>query len=222
MGDKIILNLDESGNLGRMGKYFTIACVETDNNKPLNNVMKKAILKTKLAYPQFKDHQEIKASDSNVVIKDYFIRKILSKENVSVRYIVADKEHVKPQLLEDENLLYNYMLHFLILPVARKKNLKELVINIDKRSIKVKSAKSFEDYIILKLNYELGLDIKITVTYFESHNSYAIQAADFLANAINSKYEYGIDTYYNLIKNKVVRADHFPKGSFGQSKVVNL
>jgi hypothetical protein len=221
MGEKVVLNFDESGNMGKQGKYFTIACIEMTNTKPLSNVMKKAVLKTKDQFPKYSSYQEIKASESYPMIKDYFLRKISSKD-IKIRYIVADLEHVKRELLEDENLLYNFMLQFLIVPVARQKTVSDLVINLDKRTIKVKSTNSFEEYIKLKLKYEMNLDINITVNYVESHNSYAIQAADFVANAINTKYEYGFSFYYDLINDKVRQRELFPRKFFGQSKVVSF
>jgi hypothetical protein len=222
-GDKLILNFDESGNLGKQGRYFTIACVETTNTKPLSNVMKKAVLKTKKTFAEFETNDEIKASDAYPLIKDYFLRKITSKD-IKIRYIVADLHHVKKQLLDDENLLYNFMLKFIIEPVALKRGLKHLIINLDKRTIKVESTNSFENYIKIRLNYELNLDLKIEVKYIESQNSYAIQAADFIANAINSKYEYGKghDFNYKTIEDKIVQKEHFPRSYFGQKKVVSL
>lgn len=222
MGDKIILNLDESGNFGKKGRYFTIACVETCNSKPLINVMKKAVVKTKKTFTQFENECEIKASDAFPPIKEYFIRKITSKEDVGIRYIVADLHHVKPALLKDENLLYNYMLSFLVLPVARKRNLKELIINLDKRTIKVQSTNSFENYIKIKANYEMNLGVEITVNYVESHNSYCIQAADFVANAVNSYYEYNHSYYYDMLETKIVKKERFPRELFGSEKVINL
>ncbi|KOP78198.1 hypothetical protein AMS60_18710 [Bacillus sp. FJAT-21945] len=223
MGDKMILNFDESGNFGKKGRFFTIACVGMENTKPLSNVMKKAVLKTKTVFPEFKDCTEIKASDAYPPIKDYFLKKIASKD-LSIRYIVADLHHVKRQLLEDENLLYNYMLKFIIEPVALNRKLKHLIINLDKRSIKVKSTNSFEGYIKIRLNYELNLDINIEVNYVESQNSYAIQAADFVANAVNAKYEYGDNHryYYDLLEGKYVQRELFPRRYFGQNKVVSF
>jgi hypothetical protein len=221
MSEKIILNFDESGNLGSQGRFFTIACIETTVTKPLCNVMKKAVQKTKETFPQFALENEIKASDSYPLIKDYFLRKIATKD-VSIRYIVADLHHVKKKLLEDENLLYNYMLKFIIEPVALKQGLKHLVINLDKRTIKVESTNSFENYIKIRLNYDLNLDLDVEVKYVESHNSYAIQAADFVANAVYAKYEYNNDNNYDLIKHKVVQNEHFPRRYFGQQKVVNF
>jgi hypothetical protein len=217
----MILNFDESGNLGRQGRFFTIACVLSDHMKPLNNVMKKAVLKTRGSFSEYADKKEIKASDSSPIIKEYMCRKIASKE-IEIRYIVADLEHVNEPLKKEENLLYNYMLHFLIVPVAQKNGVKNLTLNLDKRTIKVKSTNSFEDYIKTKINFEMGLDIKIEVNYIESQNSYSIQAADFVANAVNSFYEYGHDYNYRILDSKFVQKEQFPRALFGAKRVVNI
>ncbi|SEU32876.1 DUF3800 domain-containing protein [Paenibacillus sp. NFR01] len=217
----MILNFDESGNLGKQGRYFTIACVAGENLKPLENIMNRSIVKVKSKFPKFTHRTEVKASDSNPIIKEYMLRKIASK-NMQIKYIVADLEHVQPNLLDDENLLYNFMLKFLIVPLCKRRNLKELTINLDKRSIKVGSENSFEDYIKIKVNYECGFPVKINVNYIESQNSVLIQAADFVANAINTKYEYGYDYYYNLIKDRIEHVEHFPYKLFGSNKVVQF
>jgi hypothetical protein len=220
-GKSLILNFDESGNLGKSGRYFTIACVGSTDMKPLANVVKKASLKTKQTFPKYSDFTEIKAKDSYPFIKDYFLNKIVSKD-IDIRYIVADLNHVKKSLIDDENLLYNYMLQFLIVPVAMRKDINRLVLNLDKRSVKVGSINSFADYIRIELNYRLGLNIEVEVNYFESQNSYAIQAADFVANAINSKYEYNYNYFYDILRPKIVHSELFPRRLFGTGNVVGL
>ncbi|NJP37938.1 DUF3800 domain-containing protein [Alkalicoccus luteus] len=216
MGRKVILNFDESGNMGRQGRYFTIACIEAENTKPLVNIMKKTILKTIKNFPEYNDLDEIKASDSSPVVKEFFLRKIATKESIKIRYIVADLHHVDAHLKDDENLLYNYMLKLLVTPIAAKNDVSCLCLNLDKRTIKVKSTNSFEDYIKLQLNYEQNCNVEVEVNYIESHNSRAIQAADFVANAINAKYEYNKTYGYTAIEQKIVRRSCFPYKQFGK------
>jgi len=210
---RVILNFDESENLGRDGRFFTIACVESSNIKPLINVMKKAELKTKKTFPSFKNCDEIKSSEAYPIIKDYYYRKIVSKD-IKIRYVTSDLFHVREDLLEDENLLYNYMLQFIVVPVAKKKGVKQLDLYLDKRTIKVKSTNSFHDYISIKLKYELGLDIEVNIKYVESQNSYPVQAADFIANAINSYYEYNYGYYFDTLRPKIVQHEKFPRKYF--------
>lgn len=216
----MILNFDESGNLGKQGRYFTIACVSGNNLKPLKNVMNRSIVKVKQKFPAFESRDEIKASESNPIVKDYILRKIASKE-IEIRYIVADLLHVRSYLLKDENLLYNYLLRFLIVPVSKKRNVTRLVLNLDKRTIKVGSTNSFADYIKIAVNFDNDLDLPIDVNYIESQNSVLIQAADFIANAINAKYEYKKDYYYNLLKHRIVHDERFPRVLFGTERLVS-
>ena len=44
---EVHLYIDESGNLGNGGNYFVIACIVTNNEKSLNNFMKKDRTKSK-------------------------------------------------------------------------------------------------------------------------------------------------------------------------------
>lgn len=216
MTNKVCISFDESGNFGTKGRYFTIAgIISKDSNKPLKRVMKRATLKTKKQFEKYKDVDEVKASDSYPCIKEYFLRKIVSKD-ITIRYVVCDLHHTMERLLKDENVLYNYLLQFLIIPEAADKSITELEINIDKRTIKVNSVNSFEDYIKTKLIGEHGLDIKITVNYMESQNCYAVQAADFVANAVNSMYEWNHYYYYDLISEKCVQRERFPRHKFGK------
>lgn len=211
MNDHIYLYLDESGNFGTAGRYFTIAAIETNNPKPLQNVMKKTVLKAKRRFPKYAKMKEIKASHSSPIVKEYFLRKIVSKTNLAIRYVAMDKQLVRDELLDDENLLYNYLLKYLIVPVVIKNNPSRLMITLDKRSMKLKSENSFEDYINIILRFDMGFDLDITVNYIESQHSYLIQAADFVSNAIYTRYEYGYDYFMNILVPKVIDEIHFPE-----------
>lgn len=215
LAEKVYINFDESGNFGTDGRYFTIAgIISYDSNKPLSNVIKRTVLKTKKQFVKYSNYAEIKASESFPCIKDFFLQKIVSKD-IFIRYVVADLHHTKKSLIDDENVLYNYLLQFIILPEARKPGVKKIIINLDKRSVKVNSVNSFEDYIKIKIVAELNLDIEIVVKYLESHNCYPVQAADFVANAINSYYEKNNIYYYSIIKSKVIQSEKFPRNLFG-------
>lgn len=210
MNQNLYLYLDESGNFGSAGRYFTIAAIETNNPKPLQNVMKRTVLKAKKRFPKYAKMNEIKASHSSPIVKEYFLRKIVSKTNLSIRYVAMDKHFVRDELLDDENLLYNYLLKYLIVPVVTKNNPSRLAITLDKRSMKLKSENSFEDYINIILRFDMGYDLDIVVNYVESQNSYLIQAADFVSNAIYTRYEFGYEYFMNILMPKVVDEIHYP------------
>lgn len=221
MSKKLVMALDESGSFGTKGNYFVIAGIITDNAKPLQNVMRRSAKATKEKFPEFQDHTEIKAAHSYLVIRDYFLRRICSKD-IEIRYIVADKRHVFQRLLDDQNVFYNYMLKLLIMPIVRTKKIDELEILIDRRSIKVASGNSFEDYIKAEIWGELGSKMDITVRYPESHASKLVQAADFVAHSVYCNYEYEKDHCYQLMQPKIVVGERFPRHAFGTPKVVAI
>lgn len=52
-----------------------------------------------------------------------------------------------------------------------------------------------------------------------SKKAYNIQAVDYIANAIYSKYEYSYNTYYFLIENKICHEELFPYKKFGKPTI---
>ncbi len=42
---------DESGNLGRVGRYFVIACIDTKECKALHNIMKRKLKDAQKLFP---------------------------------------------------------------------------------------------------------------------------------------------------------------------------
>ncbi len=208
--------LDESGNLGQKDRYFVIASVAVDNPKPLKNLMKKLDLKTRTAFPEFQNSKEIKASDAYPSIKEFYLRKMVSQD-IEIRYIVVDKNHLDPRLIARKNVCYNYLLQFLIDPLARKQRNGSLSIILDNRNTAVGSLNSFEEYIYIKVNAEWSCNVDLSIKYVESHTLYNIQAADFIANAIWPRYEYtNQDFFYKILEPKIIYRELFPKYKFGR------
>jgi len=211
---------DESGNLGPDGRYFVIACVDTMECKSLHNLMKNKLKKAKKKFPEVNIHDhEIKAAEAHPCIKHHILESIATK-NLTVSYIAVDIPHVEPSLFRDKNILYNYIAKLLIDKIVTAKD-KGSKINIicDSKTTKVASANSFKDYIITHLNYERGhnLDLNIMLKDSNAGDAYVIQAADYVANAIYTNYEYGVDLYQRQIEGKLHIADHFPFRKFGKN-----
>lgn len=214
------LIFDESGNLGSSGRYFVIACIDTTNVKSLHNIMRKKLGIAKRTFPELAQlhSNEIKAKEAYPCIK-YHLLECINQKDLSISYIVADLKHIKPSLLKDKNILYNYLMKLLIERLVTIHDCGS-VINIisDNHTTKVASANSFADYIKLWLNYEKGYDITLNVKYLDSdaNNAYIVQAADYIANTIYGHYEYGDNLYYDIIRNKTKIKLHFPWKLFGK------
>lgn len=214
------LIFDESGNLGSSGRYFVIACIDTYNRKALHNIMhrKLGIAKSLFGELAALHSNEIKAKDAYPCIKFHLLECIAQKD-LTISYIVADLHHIRPVLLNDKNILYNYLMRLLIERIVLPgDNGTTIDIICDNHTTKVSSNNSFEDYIKLFLLYEKGYDLSLNVTYMDSDDkdAYIIQAADYVANALYGYYEYQNAVYYNCFKSKVNASLLFPQRYFGR------
>lgn len=216
---------DESGNLGKDRKYFVISCILTSNPKELENIMKKTLLRVKKSYPNLKfNAYELKANAANRDARINILSNI-SKKNVEISYIVADKDNVYDYLFKDKNILYNYLLKVLLnnyTYLFRKASKEGARINLilDNRTIKVASKNSFSDFIKYHFIYENNINVDINVEYRDSNakNAYNVQAADYAAHALYSYYEFDNSTYYNCFKSKIKHSELFPINKFAKKE----
>lgn len=213
------LIFDESGNLGNRGRYFVISCIDTENFKAIHNIMKRKLFKAKQIFPELATlhAHEIKAKDAYPCVK-YHIAECLTRKEMTISYIVADLHHVKPQLLEDKNIFYNYMMKLLLCRlITHQDDGSSIRILYDNHSTKVGSTNSLEEYIRLTLNYDRDIDAKLSFSSMDSDaaDAYSVQAADYIANALYSHYEYGVSAYYSVLTKKFNHIDEFPYRTFG-------
>ncbi len=214
------LIFDESGNLGVSGRYFVISCIDTINAKSLHNIMKRKLKHAGDKFPELKTlhAHEIKAKDAYPCVKYHILESIISKE-ISISYIVVDLHYIEPRLLKDKNILYNFASKILISKLITQKDIgKTINILFDNKTTKIASKNSLREYIIAYIVYEEGLDVTINFEYKDSDadDAFIVQAADYVANAIYSKYEYNNNVYSNLLNSKINIVQHFPYKNFGK------
>lgn len=220
MTNTIKLYIDESGNFGSQGRYFTICSLRCLNHQEqkLNRIVKKASKKAKEKFGLdcCTGNGEVKAALSNPIIKDYYLSRIPNGTS-RIDYITADLKHIQTRLLDNQNIFYNYLLSFLIIPViSNNSDVTLLDISLDNRSIKVGSENTFEDYIKSKIWIESDRpDVDVRVHYVNSEHSYEIQAADFVANILNGFYENSEDNLVKYIRPSLEIRQRFPYQRFG-------
>lgn len=208
---------DESGNLGRDRNSFVISCIFTSNPKELHNIMKKTLLRLKQNSEKgnFNSH-ELKASAAKPESREIILNNI-SKKDLKISYIVANKNEIYDYLFKDKNILYNYLLKLLLrnyTDIFRKASEEGVTIHLilDNRDIKVKSKNSFAEFIKEHFIYVKNIDVNINIEYKDSKakDAYNVQAADYIAHALYSYYEFGNTRYYDCIKNKIQHKEFFP------------
>ena len=107
----------------------------------------------------------------------------------------------------------------LVKDLITSKNLcRKINILSDSKTVKVTSVDSFAGYLKAKINYELNINVDLNVEYLDSNanNAYVVQAADYVANAIYAKYEYGQSIYFDILKGKIECVECFPRDKFGK------
>lgn len=119
--------------------------------------------------------------------------------------IYLNKERVYTRLKDEKPVLYNYVTNILLDRIFRKK-LVSLSGQVELIASKRETNKFLNDNFRLYLKNQTKnthkLDIHIEIKTPSEEKS--LQAVDFVSWSIFRKLEYGDDSYYNLIKGKIV------------------
>ena len=197
--------VDESGDLGQKGeRFFVIALVIPQNCKRIKNIIKHFCSANKL--------EEVKACQLKFPEKQNLLKKLVSVDDHSISYIVADKNNIRnKKLFEDKNLIYNYLFQWLIKSIIKNSS-EDIDIILDNHSIKVKSINSLRDYIKIKAYAEWGVTSNISIRYIDSKDCKAIQIADIIANVVYGHYLHDKPHLYGMMK--IEKSIKFPEGQF--------
>jgi hypothetical protein len=200
--------LDESGDLGwsfdlpnqqgGSSRYITIAgiVIDPDELKHVNRYIADLYRKYNLTPKIEKKGANFSDEHASHIVRH--LNKIMAKApSFGMIAITASKQYVHEPLRKDANIFYNYMLGDLLPNTIRKYDDVELII--DKRTIKVKSGDSFEDYIKTKCWGDLKIPTNISCAYDSSDKNEGIWVADWIANFIWRKYETNRNEAYDIL-----------------------
>ena len=201
-GDKIrdvYIFIDESGDLGRFGtNYFTIAGLVVDEPISLRRIIKKA--RQRKLKKKIKELPELKANKTNKVIRKYILSKVASSE-CQIFAIAVDKSMIMPRLYEVKDRLYNYICGILVNEIVSNYDLVHIII--DKKHTNTLIRENFNHYLIKKIKSRHNRII-IDISHRDSQSTPELQVVDFVAWAINRKFNTGDDEYYRIIENKII------------------
>lgn len=222
---EVNLYIDESGNLGSMGRYFLICALEVDTDIK-SSIVKRAgrvicRFKEKNQIPKTK---ELKGVDLTIERRNELLDKILYR-GIKVRYIVLDLEQTTMLLAkaDDKNACFNYLIQLIVKGVIQEHpSIEKINLFLDNRSVKIGNRLSLKPYLYNKLvleQLETKNDVKridFEINYFESESCYLIQWADIIANSLYKKYNSNDDTFYKKIQPYIIFESKFPAGKFGK------
>lgn len=188
--------IDESGDLGLYGsKYFTIVAILIYEPKILDRIIKK--LRQRKLKKKLKELPEIKANNSNRIIREYVLKKVNSL-NCNIFAIVVNKSKILSHLYEVQDKLYNYLCGILLSKIGLESG--KIVVTIDKKHTNTLIRENFNNYIQNKIGNK---DVKVEIYHLPSYSNNELQVTDFVAWSINRKFNTEDDHYYKIIEEKI-------------------
>lgn len=205
--------LDESGDLGfklqrGSSKFFVITILFTKSKRPLEKVVRNT---HRGLDKKFKKVGVLHAYQETAITKTRILQQVATKD-CSVLAIIVNKQKVYTKLQDEKAVLYNYVTNILLDRLFSKEPIpsdQPITMLASRRETKKLLNENFKNYLQSKItdNHKLKLSIEIASPSKEK----SLQIADFVSWAIFRKYEKGDDTYYNLIKSKIIEeAPLFP------------
>lgn len=207
--------IDESGNLGKDGRYFTIAAVACHDAKAFHRI-KRIFKQACLDYSDdaTKPLDEIKTTLLKFEQKQALLNELALRPDHEIFILVADKNHLTFELSEkSRNIGYNYLCGVLAKRILKKYNY-GICLTFDGRTTKVTSRDSLLDYLRIKGNIEWGYKHKLEVKQADSRAVYCLQAADLLANVSYRAYRDDKKHLLNIVESRIETIVEFPFAKF--------
>ncbi|NQU82381.1 MAG: DUF3800 domain-containing protein [Parcubacteria group bacterium] len=200
--------LDESGDLGfnfkkrKTSNFFVVTCLFVSNKRVVEKIIKITHSELKKKYKRrfgvlhcFKERPAIR-------------RRLLNRlcdVDCSIMAIYLNKKKVYTKLQNEKQVLYNYVTNILLDRIYSKNIIPTTgVVKFvaSRRETNKFLNKNFENYLMSQVQgrHKVKIDISIRVPSHEK----SLQAVDFASWAIFRKYEHGDNSYYDIIKKKII------------------
>ena len=195
-----MIYLDESGDLGfgpRASKHFILAAVIARNPSEVGRCIKR--VREQRLPKKYKQIPELKFHNSSQSIRERVL-KCFSKTDNDIAYVILRKEQVYPSLREERTILYNYMSGMLLSKIIKAYNWEGSLDLIIDKSLYNSQRDNFDNYLTRKAS---ALNVTLNPSHPDSQRERGVQAADYVAGAINQMYCGYSDCYYKLIEQKI-------------------
>ena len=201
--------LDESGDLGfnfkkkKTSKFFIVTFLFIEGSKgPIEKIVKKT--HSELAKKLKRRVGVLHAVNEKPITRQRMLKRLAEKD-CSVIAIYLNKHKVFTRLQDEKQVLYNYVTNILLDRIFTKKIVspeKPIELIASRRETNKFLNENFRNYLSrqIKNNHKGNLKISIKTPAEEK----CLQAVDFLSWSFFRKYERSDDSYYNIIKGRVV------------------
>ncbi|MDE1869682.1 MAG: DUF3800 domain-containing protein [Candidatus Micrarchaeota archaeon] len=188
--------IDESGDLGKQGaRYFIISAIVANDPKRIRKIMKR--FRERRLKKELRQTNEIKANSSTPAIRNYILSSLV-KCDCEIFAIVADKGKILSKFDKVRDKIYHYLCALLLDKVALGDG--ETTIIIDQKDTNKMIKRNFRNYIQMRFHKKAR---KIKFNQVLSFEENGLMVVDFVAWAVNRKWNSNDDSYFNLIKDRI-------------------
>lgn len=209
------LFLDESGDLGfdfskkKTSHVFVVTCLFTEDKRPIEKIIKKTHSGLRKKYKR--KFGVLHCVKEKPITRMRLLRRLCEKD-CAIMIIYLNKKKVYTRLRDEKAVLYNYVTNILLDRICTKKLISakdHLHFIVSKRETNKFMNENFKSYINSHIKNKRNIDISVNIKMPAEEKS--LQIADFVSWSVFQKYEYGDNSYYQLIKNKIIEeAPLFP------------
>ncbi|MBI4598611.1 DUF3800 domain-containing protein [Candidatus Uhrbacteria bacterium] len=199
--------LDESGDLGfsfekGSSRHFLITIIFSDSKRRLEKIAKKV-------------HGSLRKQHKRVGVLHAYHEKPVTRRRLlsalkdtdsKILVIVLDKNKVYTKLRDEKIVLYNVIANILLDRLFAKKPLStdgEITLIASQRETNRFLNQNFKDDLTTQLRDTHQKTIRVEIGIPSKEKS--LQVVDFVSWAVFRKYEYGDDTYYDIIKSLIIQ-----------------
>lgn len=202
--------LDESGDLGfnfkkaGTSKIFIVTLLFVDENK---KAIEKIVKNTHAELNKSIKRRVgvLHATNEKPTTRQRLLRRLAEKGDCKIMMIYLNKDKVFTKLQDEKQVLYNYVTNILLDRIYTKKVVptdKEIELIASRRETNKFFNDNFKTYLCQKITGKHHCKIKVSVKTPSEEK--ILQAVDFVSWALFRKYEKGDDSYYKIIKSKII------------------
>jgi len=200
--------LDESGDLGfnpnkKSSKSFVITFLFVENKNQIEKTVKR--LAKILCKKELKKHVGVLHACKEKPKTRMKLLSMLNEKDISVLSIYLNKQKVYTKLQNEKHVLYNFVANILLDRLFTKKLISldgEITLIASRRETNRFLNDNFKSYLKdqVFVNHKINIHVEIKTPESEK----GLQAADFICWAIYQKRERGDESYFNLIKDRII------------------
>lgn len=204
-----IIYLDESGDLGMIygSDYFIITAVRLEDRSDVEYRRIPKKIRQKGLKKKAKSTSELKFSNSSVLIREMFLKRIAAVD-LNIYSLIIDKKLTQQKLKDNLPILYNYLIKILLEKVLADVDKNHyLKICLDK-CMSPNQRINFENYLKTEFFSLFNVIPEVEIVHEISHNNPGLIVTDFICGAFGYKYNTAklkndFNCYTDMIQKKI-------------------